>query len=311
MPAEERRDADKIYNPKTVAEIQTEWPIADLNWLDYFNSLLPAEVQLQSTDRIIVGDLEFFNQLGALLTATSPRTLANYIKWRQVASSVGYLSSKYTDRRQEYTRATTGQTVQDPRWLECVNMALGFYPHAYGALYVRKHFKDEAKTLMNEMVSNIKKEFQLMLDENTWMDATTKSAAKQKAEKMGSQMAYADELKDDAKLTEFYEKWPVTVDPATYYESVFKLNKASTDRSWKRLREPIDKNEWTSFVTPAIVNAFYSSIENTIKFPAGILNGAFFNPDRPQYLNYGGIGFVIGHEITHGFDDQGKLISVM
>lgn len=245
MPAEDRRDADKIYNPLTVEEIQTRWNIAGLNWLTYFNSLLPVEAQLESDDRIIVGDIEFFNQIGELLENTPKRTLANYIGWRQIASSIAYLPKKFTDRRQEYVRATTGQEVSDPIWLECVQVALNFYPHSYGAMYVRKHFKDEAKDQVLELVKNIKDEFKIMLEENTWMDDDTKKEAEEKANKMAEQMAYADELKDDEKLIEFYNTWPVTVDVEQYYESIFKLNKASTDRSWKRLREPVDKDEWT------------------------------------------------------------------
>ena len=216
------------------------------------------------------------------------------------------MPSAFTKRQQVYNQATTGKTVEDPRWLECVSTALNYYPHAFGALYVRKHFKPDAKKIALEMVNNIKAEFKEILKDISWMDAETKKGAEKKASTISEQIGFADELMDDSKITEFYATWPAEVSEMEYFESIRRLSIASTTRNNKRLFEPIDKTEWTAQVTPAIVNAFYSSIENSIKFPAGILQGAFFNAKRPQYMNYGGIGFVIGHEITHGFDDQGS-----
>ena len=301
MAREDRRDADKLYNPMTVTELQATYNYNGHNWLTYFNSLLPVESQLVATDTIIVGALSFFEQLGDLLASTSPRILANYVMWRQALSSVSYMPNKFRQLQQDYTRKTTGRTVETPRWLECVNRVLDFYPHAYGALYVREHFNEAAKEKSLEMVNNIKDEFKIMLSEIDWMDDETKRQANEKANTIKEQIAYADELLDDNKLDEFYQTFPATVDENQYYESIYRLNVASTNRNNRRLREPIDKNDWTAEVTPAIVNAFYSSLENSIKFPAGILQGAFFNAERPQYMNYGGIGFVIGHEITRKF----------
>lgn len=299
MPREERREAEKLYNLRTITQVQTDYPY-NQNWLGYFNSLLPAEAQLVATDQIIVADLPFFEKLGDLLNKTPKTVLANYFAWRQASGSVSYLSEEFRQRQFQYNQATTGRVNRDPRWLECVNLALNNYPHAFGSLYVQKHFNEDAKAMALDMVNNIKNEFKEMLKDITWMDSVTKDGANKKADTISEQIGYADELIDNAKLLEYYNSFPATITETTYYQSVFNLNIASTLRSNRRLREPIDKNEWTSFVTPAIVNAFYSSLENSIKFPAGILAGAFFSVDRPQYMNYGGIGFVIGHEITHG-----------
>ena len=276
------------------------------NWLQYFNNILPTEAQLTSDSVVVVGAKVFFEKLGDLLAKTPARTLANYVLWRQAVGSVSYMPSAFTKRQQVYNQATTGKTVEDPRWLECVSTALNYYPHAFGALYVRKHFKPDAKKIALEMVNNIKAEFKEILKDISWMDAETKKGAEKKASTISEQIGFADELMDDSKITEFYATWPAEVSEMEYFESIRRLSIASTTRNNKRLFEPIDKTEWTAQVTPAIVNAFYSSIENSIKFPAGILQGAFFNAKRPQYMNYGGIGFVIGHEITHGFDDQGS-----
>jgi membrane metallo-endopeptidase-like protein 1 len=121
---------------------------------------------------------------------------------------------------------------------------------------------------------------------------------------MTSHIAYPDELLDDSKLNAFYEN--LEVNDNDYYTSVLNLTKFGTDYSFSKLRQPVNKSDWITHSKTAIVNAFYSAIENSIQFPAGILQGAFFSSDRPRYMNYGAIGFVIGHEITHGFDDQGR-----
>ncbi|CRK97828.1 CLUMA_CG011204, isoform A [Clunio marinus] len=305
---EDRRDAEALYNLRQISQLQADYDYLD--WLSYFNSIMPEDTQLTSDDTVIVSVLSFFEDLRDIILTTPKRTIANYIMWRQAFSSVNYLPSTFRARQQEYNRLTTGSVTQKSRWLECVDTTLSFFPHSFGALYVRKHFNEEAKGKALEMVMNIKNEFNIILNDIDWMDDITKEAAIDKAERMKEQIGFADELLDDEKLTEYYDTFDATIDETKYYESVYGLtgwNVASAKRSRSRLREPIDKDEWSSEVTPAVVNAFYSSLENTIKFPAGILQGAFFNAERPQYMNYGGIGFVIGHEITHGFDDQGSL----
>lgn len=298
MAREDRRNAEVLYNERTIATLNTDYPYND--WLAYFNSILPTESQLTLTDTVVVGALSFFEKLGDLLDKTSPVVLANYVAWRQTVGSVSFLGSRIKQRQFQYDSETSGRAVENPRWLDCVDTTLNYYPHAFGALYVRRHFKEDAKEIALDMVNNIKEEFKEILKEIDWMDDVTKEGATAKADTISEQIGYADELTDNAKLVEYYAALPVTIDEDKYFENVFKLNIASAQRNNRRLREAVDKNEWFSFVTPAIVNAFYSSIENSIKFPAGILQGAFFNAERPQYMNYGGIGFVIGHEITHG-----------
>lgn len=290
----------------TISDLQSNYTY--LEWLPYLNSLMPASVQFSENDIIINAVPEFFSKLETVLAETPNDVKANYLMWRVASSAVSYLPKVFRDRQQVYRRITTGREEDDPRGLTCANLVLSYFPHALGALYVRKHFDENAKAKVNEMVDNIMDAFKGILDEINWMDNSTKVNALTKAEKMKYQMAYADELRNDSKLVEYYTTlgYP-EVDQNAYYETVLNLGKASTFYGLSRLRQPVNKDEWAVFVAPAIVNAFYSSLENTIKFPAGILQGAFFNPDRPQYMNYGGIGFVIGHEITHGFDDQGTI----
>lgn len=276
------------------------------NWLTFFNSILPSQSQLDEDSVVIVGAVSFFEQLGNLLDNTEKRVLANYAAWRQAVTSVSYLPSTFRVRQLEYERLTSGRVEANPRWLECVETTLAYYPIAFGALYVRKHFNQVAKDMAQEMVNNIQEEFKIMLSEITWMDDDTMAGANEKADTIRSEIGFADELLDDQILIDYYAAVPANVNENEYFESIRSLNEASALRTNVRLFEAINKTEWSSHVAPAIVNAYYSSVGNRIAFPAAILQGAFFNPSRPQYMNYGGIGFVIGHEITHGFDDQGS-----
>ncbi|XP_049796462.1 neprilysin-2-like isoform X4 [Schistocerca nitens] len=177
-------------------------------------------------------------------------------------------------------------------------------PLAVGSIYVRRFFDKEAKNAALEMVDDIRQEFLHMLQEVDWMDEGTKKKALDKAKSMVAHIAYPDELLDDSKLDHFYEE--LDVNSTLYLESLLNVTKFLMDCSFGQLRQPINKTSWTTHGASATVNAFYDPSENSILFPAGILQGAFFSADRPKYLNYGGIGFIIGHEITHGFDDKGR-----
>lgn len=304
---EQRRNAELLYNPMSIRELQlnASFTYAGHTWLSFFNNILPTESQVNEDTVVIVGAVSFFQQLGALLDTTPKRILANYAAWRQVLSSVNYLPSNFRLRQLAYERITSGRAEALPRWLECVEITLSQYPIAFGALYVRKHFNAEAKVIAQEMVDNIQEEFKIMLTEITWMDERTMVGANEKADTIRSEIGFANELLQDSALVQYYATVPA-VDENAYFESIRSLNIASALRNNRRLLEDVIRGEWSSHVAPAIVNAYYSSLENRIAFPAGILQGAFFNPGRPQYMNYGGIGFVIGHEITHGFDDQGS-----
>lgn len=293
LTREERRDATKLYNPMSIAQLQANYSY--IQWLPYLNSIMPLSTQFTANDVIINAVPEFFTRLQQVLNETSKETMANYLMWRVAFSAASSLPKAFRDRAHEYNKALTGREEADPRGLQCTQTALSYFSHAFGALYVRRHFKEEAKENVNTMVDNIMIAFKEMIEEIEWMDSETKINARDKANTIASQMAYADELLDDSKLVEYYLNFPATVDEGSYYDSMLNLGKASTAYSLSRLRDPVNKLEWPAFVTPAIVNAFYSSLENTIKFPAGILQGAFFNADRPHYMNYGGIGFVIGH----------------
>nr|KAF7394145.1 hypothetical protein H0235_016740 [Vespula pensylvanica] len=275
-------------------------------------------VQVEENEVVIVSVPSYIKSLEQLLSRTPKRVQANYVMWRAAAASVSYLTENIRKRQLQYSTALSGKAEREARWKECVDMVSGSLSISVGAMYVRKYFKEDAKKNALEMVNDIREEFTKILKKVDWMDEETKESALDKAASMSSHIAYPDELLDDKKLEKFYEKLELT--EGNYLESILNLTLFGIEYSFSRLRKPVNKSDWITHGKPAIVNAFYSSIENSIRthttditfsnvyaeFPAGILQGTFFNNDRPRYMNYGAIGFVIGHEITHGFDDQGR-----
>ncbi|XP_050430233.1 neprilysin-2 isoform X2 [Adelges cooleyi] len=301
LPLEERRDAAKLYNPMYISTLQQRFP--SIPWNEYMNTLL-RPLSIRDNDIIIVNSPRYLTDLEAILSTTPKRIQANYVLWRAAAASVSYLTEELRKRQLDYSTELSGRTEREPRWKECVDISSGSFSLAIGSLYVRRFFHEDAKKNALEMVTGIREEMLKILSTIEWMDENTRKNALDKAKSMTSHIAYPDELLDDKKLVEFYGDLDITDED--YYTSVLNLTKFGTDYSFSRLRQPVNKSDWITHSRTAIVNAFYSAIENSIQFPAGILQGAFFSSDRPRYMNYGAIGFVIGHEITHGFDDQGR-----
>lgn len=191
------------------------------------------------------------------------RTVANYVMWRITGFSSYFLTEQLRKRQLQYSTAISGKQEQEPRWKECIDLASGSLSTGAGALYVRKYFKQNAKTAALEMVTAIREEFTSILKTVPWMDDKTREAALSKVKSMTTHIGYPDELMDDTKLVEFYK--PVQVDEDKYLESVLSINIFGTDRAFKKLRQPVNKTDWITHSRPAVVNAFYSSIENSIR----------------------------------------------
>ncbi|CAH4038346.1 neprilysin-2 isoform X2 [Pieris brassicae] len=302
LPLEKRRNATSLYNPMTIAELQEKFP--KIPWLTYVNKLLAPHVQVSLDEIAIVNVPKYLTDLEILLEKTPKRVQANYVMWRVAGASVSYLTEELRRRQLAYVTALSGKTERESRWKECADTTSASMSIAVGALYIRKYFNEKSKSKALEMVDDIRQQFSKTLSEVDWMDSMTRQAALDKAQAMASHIAYPNELLDDEKLTQFYSGLDMSSDKLM--ESVLNLTLFGTEYLFGKLREPVNKTDWVTHGRPAIVNAFYSSIENSIQFPAGILQGTFFSAKRPAFMNYGAIGFVIGHEITHGFDDQGR-----
>ncbi|KAJ8668512.1 hypothetical protein QAD02_010175 [Eretmocerus hayati] len=302
LPIEKRRNATALYNPMTIKELQDKYK--SIPWLEYFNTLLEPSARVTEDEIVIINVPGYISGLEKLLVEIPKRTQANYVMWRAAASSVSYLTEDIRKRQLAYSTVISGRTEREPRWKECTDIVSSIFSISVGSRYVRKYFNEEAKKTAEEMVADIRQEFKKILQKVDWMDDETRKAALDKAESMTTHIAYPNELLDDNKIEEFYRK--LELSPGNYLQNMLNLTLFGTEYSFEKLRKPVNKSDWVTHGRPAVVNAFYSSIENSIQFPAGILQGSFFSHDRPRYMNYGAIGFVMGHEITHGFDDQGR-----
>lgn len=302
LPLEQRRNATKLYNKMTIADLQTKYP--SIPWKEYISTIMPKRISITENEPVILNVPKYVSDLEGILMHTPKRIQANYLLWRAAASTVSYLPEIFRNRQLAYATAISGKTERESRWKECVDVTAGSMSLAVGSQYIRKFFDEASKKSALELVQRIRKEMYKILNTVDWMDDATRMSALDKAKSMTAHIAYPDELLDNNKLVEFYTGFEVN--NGSYLEAIMNITKFATDYSFGRLRDPVNKTEWISHGRPAVVNAFYSSIENSIQFPAGILQGSFFSNARPKYMNYGAIGYVIGHEITHGFDDQGR-----
>ena len=310
---EERRNLSKIYHPTTVGNLPTLEGLPT-SWTEYVQKLLVSvdKVEIDQHTKVIITNLNYFQRLSNLLKDTSSRTLANYMAWQTVRFSTKYLNDVVQKIRQEYDRAISGIQELPPAWKRCTK-AVGFNNMAgklslglvAGSMYVREFFNPKAKSSLSEMTSYVKKAFKEdILGKLDWMDEKTKARAIQKLSQMDQMIAYGDELIDKATVDEIHKSLNLSVND--FLENTLMLNKFWKNFKFNQLNEKVDHRSWLEHGDVTVVNAFYNAESNSIKFPAAFLQGVFFNPNVPNYMNYGSIGMVIGHEITHGFDDRGK-----
>jgi len=303
LPREERRDASRLYNPMKVSELASLDPTTP--WLEYINTILTTNIVQVLGDEIIIVDVpNYITNFSQLIQKTPKRVQANYLMWRAAAASMAYMNEASDKISLKFSKKLTGKSEEPPRWRKCVGAASGSLANAVGSLYVTKYFNEDSKTEALMMVSEIRRQFERLLDEVDWMDEDTKRQARVKAQGMVEHIGYPPELLEMSKLEDLYAG--LELSPNAYLGNALNMTVFGTNYAFSKLREKVNKTDWVRHGRPAVVNAFYSPLENSIQFPAGILQGIFFSSDRPKYMNYGAIGWVIGHEITHGFDDQGR-----
>ena len=294
----ELRDAKKRYN-KMSFEKAMELTGQKLDWSKFF----AAADMTDTPDEVNVLTPSYFEELVEVFEETSKETWIRYLQYRLIDSYGSYLSQGFVDARFDlYEKQLGGVPVQRPRWKRGVNLVagrgagdFGALGEAVGELYVAEYFKPEAKAEMEVLVKNLLESFKVSIDDLTWMTDQTKEKAKLKLAKIGTKIGYPNVWRDYSKLE---------VDPDDLYGNVYRSNVVEHLRQIRRLGQPIDREQWG--MTPQTVNAYYSPSKNEIVFPAAILQPPFFDVSAADGLNYGGIGAVIGHEISHGFDDQGS-----
>jgi len=283
-----RRDPNRIHHRLDRSGLLTAAPHFD--WNDYFASIGAADVQA-----INVTAPDFFRALDALVARGNVDDLRIYLKWRAVESAADTLGARFVDERFRYTRALTGAKAILPRWKRCVQMTDRALGEALGRTFVTTTVGAEGKAMAKEMIVNIEKAFEANLGALDWMDDAAKKASLQKLRKIDNKVAWPEKWRDYTRLQ---------IGRESLLENVRRAARFETARDLAKIGKPLDRGEWR--MTPPTVNAYYSPSLNEMVFPAGVMQLPFFSPEAPVPSNYGGLGMVMGHELTHGFDDQGR-----
>ena len=292
MDKVERRDPTKTYNSKSISNLMSILP--QFNWNQY---LLNIKI---NADTLIISDLNYFNNLSKVLKNSSIEVIKNYLTWNLINSSADMLTEEIEKANWNfYNKILRGEKKQKPRnerAVSSINWSIG---EALGKLYVTEKFPPAAKKSAEEMIDNIISAFKSRIIELSWMNKHTKDKAIEKLEKINVKVGYPDEWKDFSKL-----KIEPISNGGTFFENKLNLSKWSRQRNIDKLNKKVNKKEW--YMSPQIVNAYYSPLNNEIVFPAAILQPPFYDYKADPAVNYGGIGAVIGHEISHAFDDSGS-----
>jgi putative endopeptidase len=286
----DRRDIDKINNPMSVAELQTYAP--GLSWDAYLTAS-----DIAKRDRTIVVEKTAVKDLAALYEVTPLDTLKAWEAFHVTDQASPYLSKRFVDSQFTFTKTLNGVSALRPRWKRGAGLIDASLGELLGRAYVDAYFPSASKTLMNELVANLKAAMAARIQASDWMSAETKKAALDKLARMDVMVGYPDKWRDYAKLK---------IDVADLYGNVERSGQFEWQYQLSDLNKPVDHKKWG--MTPQTVDAYNGGLENKIVFPAGILQAPFFDPKADPAVNYGAIGAIIGHEISHGFDDQGRKI---
>lgn len=285
----ERRNPDNNYNKITFAGVQELTP--NFAWAAYY-----AERGVPTTSEINVAPAKFFKEMNAMMSDVSIQDWKTYLTWMVVNSAAPSLPKAFADENFAFFGTyLSGQKERQPRWKTCVQNVDGALGEALGMEYAKLAFKPEAKARMNVLIDNLMAAMKERIDKLAWMSPETKAQAQTKLSTFKRKIGYPDKLRGYAGLT---------IARDSYSANILRANQFQIARNFKDLGKPRDKTRMG--MTPPTVNASYSPQNNDITFPAGILQPPFFNFNADDAINYGGIGGVIGHEITHGFDDQGS-----
>ena len=289
----ERRDARLSYNPRSIAELQKN--VSAIDW----NSFI-EEIGAKDVDTIIVSQPKYMAALQEIFETGNVEEWKEYLRWTLFNDAASTLTTEIEKANWDFysktLRGTTEQLPLNERALATINGSIG---EALGKLYVEEHFPAEAKAKAEEMISNVVKAFENRINNLSWMGDSTKIKAIEKLSTTNIKVGYPDEWKDYSSL-----EIQKPEDGGSYFQNMLNVAKWNVQDNISKLGEPVDKSEW--FMAPQIVNAYYNPSYNEIVFPAAILQPPFYDYQADAAVNYGGIGAVIGHEISHGFDDSGS-----
>jgi len=285
----QRRDPNANFNKMMLEELSAISP--EFDWTEYF-----SQIGIANPGEINVSQPDFFKGISVIMANNNVDDWKTYLTWNLLDSYANYLSDDFVEQNFEfYGKVLSGTQEIQPRWKRVLSNTSGRLGEAIGQLYVEKHFPAESKERMLILVENLRLSFADRINGLDWMSPETKVKALEKLETITVKVGYPDEWKDYTDLVIVPNSYIQNVQNSKQFEFNYDLNK---------IGKPVNKNEWG--MTPQTVNAYYSPSSNEIVFPAAILQPPFFNKDADDAVNYGAIGVVIGHEMTHGFDDQGR-----
>jgi len=289
MSRTEMRDPYKTYNKFALKDLSVKTP--GFNWPSTLTKLKVSIPQ----DSVLINSPKFFASADSLLNNTPIADWQTYLQWNVLRSAAPYLSNAFVRANFAYSQAMSGQKIQTPRWQRVSSLTDQNIPDLLGQLYVEKHFKPAAKARMDEMIKNLVKAYEIRIKNLQWMSDATKVKALDKLAHFTPKIAYPAKWRtyDGLVLTR-----------GTFFDNIRNANKWQFNEMVNQLGKPVDKSRFN--MSPPTVNASYNPVNNEITFPAGILQYPFFHPDADDAFNYGAIGAVIGHEISHGFDDSGS-----
>lgn len=290
MSRAEARDYNKLYNIYTIDMLQKDYPA--IQWAKYFELMGVKDVK-----QVILTEPKVMAVAQKLMSTLSEQDIKYYVAGLIIKSSTSVLSDDFVNANFDfYGRLLNGQKEQKARWKRALGFPNSLLGEAVGELYVSKYFAGESKAKMLKLIDNLRKALATRIANLTWMNDTTKINALVKLNSFTVKVGYPDKWRDYSKLT---------IDPAkSLYDNVAAATYVETLRNLEKFGKPVDKSEWG--MTPQTVNAYYNPTTNEICFPAAILQAPFFDVNADDATNYGAIGVVIGHEMTHGFDDQGR-----
>lgn len=287
---EESRNIPAMYNPRDIKFLKSEYPSID--WDNFFVKTMG----IATPEQVIVTELRTVKQGDNLKRSMTPREIKDLYLWEVVNGASGTLSDAFNDANFEFNKVMSGITEQRPRWKRALSATEGALGDAIGELYVERYFPQSSKDYMIGLVENLRTALGKHIINLDWMSDDTKLNAIKKLNAITVKIGYPDKWKDYSTMN---------IDPAlSYAENMHNVSMWHQQETYNKWGKPVDKTEWG--MTPQTINAYYNPMANEIVFPAGILQAPFFDPNSSDAENYGGIGVVIGHEITHGFDDQGR-----
>lgn len=286
---EELRDPEANYNRMKISDITDSYPKLRLD--DYFKAQGIEEI-----DSVVIGQPKFIAEVNNILTNQSEQAIRDYVTSGYLRSAASYLSDDFVNAEFDFDKVVSGVEEMQPRWKRAMSVPNGMLGEAIGQLYVEKYFPQSSKEKMLTLVENLQTSLGQHIDGLTWMSDTTKAKAHEKLDNFIVKIGYPDTWRDYSALD---------IDPSkSYWENIQAAIKFNNDYNLADYGKPVDKTRW--LMSPQTVNAYYNPSTNEICFPAGILQKPFFDPEADDAINYGAIGVVIGHEMTHGFDDQGR-----